>query len=1177
MPEDVAHHAAEEAAAVFDLEQGPPLRARSLRLSEREHVLLITFHHIACDGWSLGILLREWSELYRAFREERAPDLAPIQVQYADFAVWQRERFQGEEVQLQMNYWRERLAGVEPLELPSDHRRPEQSTYRGARMKVQVGRGLKEQLERLSRDHNVTLFITLLSVFQLLLHRYSGQSDIVTGVPVAGRRSMELEGLIGFFVNTLALRTDLSGDATFAELLQRAKETAIGAYSNQDIPFEQVAAELEPLRTVGRSPIFQAMFGYQNAPQGKLEFPDLQWEALDVENTTAKFDLTLNLQPDDGGGLAGALEYSCDLFEPQTAARIANHWMNLLEAAAANPNERISRLEMMSGVERQRILEDWNGSAADMGEARELGAVWEQQAARTPDRIAVEAGDSSISFGHLDRLANGVARQLRALGVETESCVGVCLHRGERLAAAMLGVWKAGSAWVPLDPMQPSQRLAAMIADAGVKAILCDRLTATRLPECTVARVYLDDVEPAANPPFRRVDPDNLAYVIFTSGSTGRPKGVLGTHRAMYNRFAWMWRTHPFEANDVMAQKTASSFVDAIWETFGPLLCGVRLVTIDEDLLIDPPELAPYLSLHQVTRIVLVPSLLRLFMQSDSFSADALPALRHWTSSGEALPPELLRQFREQLPQSAILNLYGSSEVAADSTCWDASTLQPGARVPAGKPIFNTRIYVLDAYGDVVPVGVTGELYIGGAGVARGYAGDLAMTASRFTPDPFSAKPGDRRYRTGDMARWTAGGDLEILGRADSQVKIRGMRIELDEVRACLESHPSVREAVVAVRVARSGEASLVAYVIPLKGASISLESLRRHVRERAPEYMVPGAMVVLERMPLTRSGKVDRQALPEPQAVEEVGLGGYRSQTEEIVGGIWSEVLGREKVGRKENFFELGGHSLLATQVVARVRKALGVEIALRALFEAPTVAGLSRRVEEAGAAVAESALERVSRDVPLPASYGQQRLWFLQQMEPQSAYYNCPGVVRLRGELDEGALERSLREIVRRHEVLRTRYLMQDGELRQIVGTGEEFTLQREELRGPLQERLEAEARRPFDLGEEIPVRALLLRVGEQEWVLSLTLHHIAADGWSMGVLVKELNAHYRGEKLEELGLQYGDYAVWERGRKWEEGLTYWKQRLAGMAPWLELPVDRVQALGEELCGEPGAGGAE
>ena len=1165
-PGDLAAHAAREAAMPFDLEHELPIRARLLRTGENEHVLLLTLHHIACDGWSFGVLLREWSELYNAVRARRAPSLPPLPVQYADYAMWQREWMQGQESQRQWSYWREQLAGMEPLVLPADHSPGAQPGYRGGRIKVRIESSLREKLEQLSRQSGTTLFTALLAAFQLLLHRYGGQRDIAVGTPVAGRQSVDIERLIGFFVNTVVLRTNFDGNPRFSELLGRVREIALGAFSHQDVPFEQLVAQLETERSAGRSPLFQVMLAYQNIPPEALTLEGLEWKPLDVETGTAKYDLMLGLGNCSDGSIEGALEYALDRFKPQTAERMARHWLCLLENVAAEPEKRIGELPLMGEAERTHVLEHWNRTEIDSAPPNDLSTLWERQVERSPDRIAVEGDQGTLSFRELDRLANGIAHRLVALGVGREVGVGVYAPRGERVIAAILGVWKAGGVWVPLDPAVPALRLQSMADDAGLRVVIFQEPAPLR----RVALLDLNEMQPDDRAPRRAADPGNAAYIIHTSGSTGRPKGVVGTHQAILNRFEWMWRTYPFAGNDVVAQKTALAFVDVIWEIFGPLLSGIRLAIVPEDIVIDPPRLVPFLQRHEITNIVLVPSLLRLLLDSEAFGEDALPALRHWTASGEALSPALVRRLRAVSPNATVLNLYGSSEVAADSTCCDVSVieLELDSRVPIGKPISNTRLYVLDSYGNPSPAGIAGELHIGGAGVARGYCGDPELTALRFVPDPFARQAGGRLYRTGDVARWLASGELELLGRCDFQVKIRGMRIEPDEIRACIESHPAVREAAVVLRtMSGDGAPSLVAYVAPAQGETIRPQALRRHLRERVPEYMVPGVIVVLERLPLTRSGKVDRQGLPEPVAVAAGGAGqggeGYSDQTEEIVAGIWGQVLGRAVVGRKENFFELGGHSLLATQVMARLRKALGVELALRALFEAPTVAGLSRRVRAAGAAAPEArALEPVRREGPLPASSGQQRLWFLQQLEPASAYYNCPGAVRLRGALDADALEGSLRALLERHQVLRTRYRMQEGELVQVVGASAELQLRREACAPEaLGLRVAAEARQRFDLARELPLRALLLGSGAQEWVLVLTLHHIAADGWSMRVLVRELSALYGGQRLAPLPLQYGDYAVWERARAWEGALAYWKQRLAGMAPALELATDHAR----------------
>ncbi|WP_192366026.1 non-ribosomal peptide synthetase, partial [Mesorhizobium mediterraneum] len=780
---------------------------------------------------------------------------------------------------------------------------------------------LRSRLDELARRHGTTLFTTLLAAFQLLLHRYSGQRDIAVGIPVAGRQSVDVEELIGFFVNTLVIRTDCGGDPSFAELLDRVRQTTLEAYSHQDVPFETVVAELGPERRLDRSPLVRVMVAYQNTPQGEVSLAGVQCTPLDLGNGGAKYDLTLGLKPGAGGALEGSLEYSRDLFEEGTVEQMAACWLRLLEAVL-QPEQPTSQLDLL-GEPGRRLLDEWNRTSVEVAGPHDLLSLWQRRVERTPDRIAMEGDFGALSYLAVDRFANGVARRLRALGVGQEMCVGLCAARSERLIAAMIGVWKVGAAWVSLDPTYPQQRLQAIIEDTPVDVVMRAGMT----PVGAAAVLDLDDVEPADDEPGVTVQPDNAAYVIYTSGSTGRAKGVVGTHRAIVNRFHWMWRSYPFDDHDVVAQKTALSFVDAVWEAFGALLAGVRLVVIPDDVVIDPPQLMPLLLRSQVTRMVLVPSLLRLLLDGDAFTRGGLPALRHWTLSGEALPPHLIRGLRERSPGSTILNLYGSSEAAADSTCLDVSAVELGANVSIGRPIFNTRIHILDRYGNPCPVGVAGELCIAGAGLARGYCGDPRLTASRFVPDPFCDDGGARLYRTGDLARRLAHGDIEIVGRSAFQIKIRGMRVEPDEVRSCLEAHPSVREAVV-MPVSHCGQTLLAAYLTLAQGAVVQPVALRRHVMDRLPGHMVPASVVVLDRLPLTRSGKVDRTALP----AGDVASGrdedeGYRDAREEIIAGIWGQVLGRERVGRLENFFELGGHSLLATQVMARVRKALGVD----------------------------------------------------------------------------------------------------------------------------------------------------------------------------------------------------------------------------------------------------------
>ncbi|MBV9774839.1 MAG: amino acid adenylation domain-containing protein, partial [Gemmatimonadetes bacterium] len=949
----VRRRALAEAARPFDLAAGPLFRARLLRLDEEEHVLLVGMHHVVSDGWSLRVLLAEIAALYAAYREGRESPLRELPVQYADYAVWQRAQLRGEVLNRQLAYWRERLAGApELLELPTDRPRPATPSFRGDTVPVEVPAGALEQLRALGRAEGSTLYMVLLGAFQALLAKYAGSEDVVVGSPIAGRTRREVEELIGFFANTLVLRTDLSGDPPFRELLARVRAETLGAYEHQDLPFERLVAELQPARALSHSPLFQVMFALEDADgAGSGTLPGVSVTAIRTEGGTAQFDLSLGLTatPD---GVRGGLTYATDLFERETAERMAGHLARVLEQVAADPGRRLPELALMGAAERAQVVEGWNRTGEDFPAGRCIHHLFEAQAERTPDAVAVVFEEASLTYAELDREANRLARYLRRRGVGPEVRVGLCLERSLEMVVALLGVLKAGGAYVPLDPGYPAARLEAMLADSGVAVLLTQERLRGLLPaQAGVEVVALDGARPeitreSAGSLEREVamDAAGLAYVIYTSGSTGTPKGVMNAHRGVVNRLCWMQAEYGMTPDDVVLQKTPFSFDVSVWEFFWPLMTGARLVMARPEGHRDPAYLRDVVEREGVTMLHFVPSMLQHFVEAAG--AERCRSLRRVICSGEALPPALVERFHERFSPSVELhNLYGPTEAAVDVTHWACERGGAVRVVPIGRPVWNTRLYVLDGSGEPVPVGVPGELHIGGVQVARGYLGREELTAEKFVPDPFSSEEGARLYRTGDRARWRSDGALEYLGRLDGQVKVRGFRIEPGEIESVLRRHLRITDCAVLAREDTPGERRLVAYVV----GSADAGELREHLRAGLPEYMVPSAFVSLDTLPLTPNGKLDRRALPAP----EYGCAGGayvapRSPTEEVLAGIWAEVLGLERVGAHDRFFELGGHSLLATRVVSRIREVLGAELPLRALFEGPTVAELAVRVEE-------------------------------------------------------------------------------------------------------------------------------------------------------------------------------------------------------------------------------------
>ncbi|HEX7312964.1 MAG TPA: amino acid adenylation domain-containing protein [Pyrinomonadaceae bacterium] len=1178
--------AAEEARRPFDLSTGPLLRARLLRLSEAEHALLVTLHHIVSDGWSLGVMVRELSALYDAYSGGRPSPLAELPVQYADYTIWQRTHLRGALLDAELSYWKQQLAGAPPLlELPTDFPRPPVQRHTGAHIPFSFDSDLSDGLRRLAVARGATPFMLVLAAFQLLLSRYSGQEDIVVGTPVANRTRAETEGLIGFFVNTLAVRSDLTGNPTFVELLARVREACVAAYAHQEVPFERVVEELRPERSLSHAPVFQVMAAWQNEPAPPLRLSGLELSLMESGNASAKFDLLLGISGGDEDEWRGALEYDSDLFERPTVERMVVHFKTLLQSIVDGPDTRISGLNMLTGAEEHQLLVKWNDTSVSYDAEPSLHRLVERQVARTPSAVAVTDDFESLTYEELNRRANRLARRLRALGAGRESLVGVLLERSVGMVVALLGTLKAGAAYVPLDPSYPPARLAFMLDDARPAVLLTERRLLEHVPPHGAHVVCLDDVkglerEGDANLPDAAAG-ESLAYVIYTSGSTGRPKGAMNTHAAIVNRLLWMQDEYRLDGGDVVLQKTPYTFDVSVWEFFWPLLAGARLVLAQPEGHKDADYIADVIESERVTTLHFVPSMLQVFLpKADPARA---PTLRRVICSGEALTHELQQRFHERLPCVGLYNLYGPTEAAVDVTHW--ACVRGGERrsVPIGRPIANTAIYVLDRFMNPVPVGVAGELHIGGAGPARGYLKRPGLTAEKFIPDPFSREPGARLYRTGDLARYLPGGELEFLGRIDQQVKLRGHRVELGEIEAALRRCTSVRDAVVLAKDDGRGDKRLIGYVLAGPGAPPSAAQLQRSLKQELPSHMVPSAFVLLDAWPLLPSGKVDRRALPEPDDAPGVRAGSFvapRTPVEEVVAGVWADVIGLREVGADDNFFDLGGHSLSGTQAVTRVGEIFRVALPLTTLFESPTVSAFARAVEEAlraGAGIDAPPLRPAARGEALPLSFAQQRLWFMDQSSPGLVAYNVPTALRLEGRLDTNALARAVNEIVRRHESLRTTFPSPAGQPVQLVSESLHVEVPLVDLVHLAADVREAEARRlateealrPFDLAEGPLLRVALLRLADEEHVLLFTTHHIVTDGWSQGLLADEFAALYEayasgaGSPLEELPVQYADYSVWQRewlqGEVLERQLTYWQKRLAGASGVLQLPIDR------------------
>ena len=958
-----------EARRRFDLELGPLVRAGLVRLGVGEQVLLLTMHHIVSDGWSFGVLVGEVARLYESYGRGEAASLPELSIQYADYAVWQRRRLVGKVWDREVSYWKEQLSGVPALELSLGGRRPARERFCGGSEGFEVGAGVTGRLRELSRRSGATLFVTLLAAFKVLLHRYTGQTDVVVGSVIANRNRRELEGLIGFFVNTLVLRTDLSGDPSFGELLGRVREVCLGAYGHQDLPFEKLVEELRPGRGVSGSPLFQVLFVLQNAPLS-LELPGLWVEPVEVETGTAKFDLSLHLS-EGRSGLRGCIEYSRDLFSGETIRRMATHYQVLLEGIGADPDRRISELSLLGEEERRRLVVEWNATGRRYPESVCVHEMLARRVVDWWDRVAVSCGEEQLTYGELHQRAERLADRLRVAGVGLEDRVGLYVERGLGLVVGMLGILKVGGAYVPLDPAYPGERLGWMLEDSGAVALVVPGRLSGKVPAGGARVIRLEeggeDGESAGvQDPRPTTQPENLAYVIYTSGSTGRPKGISVSHRAIL-RLVMNSNYVILDSSERIAQVSNASFDAATFEIWGALLHGARLIYVSRETSLSPERFVAQIRNDGIRTAFLTTGLFHELARQVPSGLDSVDNLLF---GGEVADARLVRAVRRSVPPRRLIHVYGPTESTTFSSWLLVGELPDEATtVPIGHPIANTRIYLLDRYMGPVPVGVAGELYIGGDGLARGYQGRADLTAERFLPDPFGA--GLRLYRTGDRGRYRDDGCIEFLGRLDDQVKIRGYRVELGEVEAVLCGHGGVREGVVACREYGEGGRRLVAYVVPRSGGVVDAGELRRYLGGKLPEYMVPSEYVVLDGLPLNENGKVDRSRLPEPERGGG-GLGseavGVRSRVEEVLLRIWEEVLGRSGLGVGESFFEVGGHSLLATRVVSRVREAFGVEVPLRSVFEEPTVAGLAGVIERRLAEEIEGLSEEEARRLTGP-----------------------------------------------------------------------------------------------------------------------------------------------------------------------------------------------------------------
>jgi amino acid adenylation domain-containing protein len=1204
----------------IDLSEGLPIRARLARIDHAQHLLILTLHQIVFDSRSVAIFFRELWIAYEAILNGKEPQLAALPVQYADFASWQRYRVSGQAFQTHREYWIQRLSGTLPvLNLPTDKPRPPVQAFDGSRLSVQLPETLQLKLKELSRENDVTLFVTLLAAFKTLLYRYTAQEDLLVGCPVLNRRLPETENLLGSFVNTLVLRTSYSGIPSFRETLRRVRETCVGAFAHQDFPFEKLVEELQPQRDLARNPIFQVMFAFQNTSVPALELAGLRSEPVDIDAGMTKFDLTFSLI-DKKHGIVGHIEYSTDLFHRDTIKRMAGHFETLLEGIVADPDQPISTLPILTESEGHQILVEWNDTAADYPKDQCIHELFEAQVERTPDAIALEFEGSEISYRELNRRANQLAHYLISLGIGPANLVGICVERSIEMVVGLMGILKAGGAYVPLDPSYPRERLGFMLEDSQVSVLLTqEKLVEGRewkpvLSPSAALRINsvegMEDGDPRSsvldprltvvcldrdlpliaqkrdNNPKSGTESNNLAYVIYTSGSTGRPKGVQIEHRSVVNCLSSIGRAIELSQQDAWLAITTISFDIAALELYLPLIRGAKLTLASKDESSDSGQLLARMKASRSTVIQATPSLWKMLLENDLENKHKFKIL----CGGEALSTQLADELLDR--GSSVWNLYGPTEATIWSTMAKVETNDKP--VPIGRPIANTQIYILDTYLQPVPIGIPGDLYIGGDGLAMGYLNRPELTSEKFIPNPFSDNSNSRLYRTGDRAKYLADGNIEFLGRIDDQIKIRGHRIELGEIEATLIQHPAVKDSVLVSRARDSlAEESLVAYVVQKQQPAPSVTELCNYLKEKLPEYMIPSMFVMLESLPLTANGKVDRNALPPPDGERPLldqSLVEPRTEIEELVAQVWREVLKLDKLGVHDNFFDLGGHSLLATRVIARLRNNYSVDIALRKLFELPTVAGLARHVDllkRSDSGVAIAPIVPVSRNQSVPLSFSQRRLWYLQKVDAQLSAYNIPAMFRIEGDLVRAALEQALNAMIARHEVLRSYVKELAGRPYQEFVPTLQISMPFVDLTEMTLDQAKAEAERLaiedacviYDLKRYPLFRAKLVKLADADHLFILNFHHIIADGSSLAIFYRELAVLYDGLRngktplLAELPIQYADYAAWQhewlRSAAFDAQLSYWKRQLASLPAPDAFPTDFERSVAQTYRG--------
>ncbi|NBD17978.1 MAG: amino acid adenylation domain-containing protein [Cyanobacteria bacterium] len=1178
--EEAIRRAKEQGQQKFDLTQIPLLRVTLFQLDQQDYLLVLIMHHIISDAWSMGNLIQEMSVLYPAFSQGKASPLPQLPIQYADFAVWQRQQLQpGEVLAEQLNYWQQQLGGELPvLELPTDYTRPPVQTFRGAKQSLTLPHLLSEKLKRLSQQQGTTLYMTLLTAFKVLLHRYSGQTDLLVGSPIANRNRSEIENLIGFFVNTFVLRTNLSGNPNFLQLLDQVKQVTLEAYANQDLPFEKLVEALQPERSLSHAPLFQAMFVFQNASTEEFALPGLRLHSLELDNETAKFDLTLSVEEREGR-LKATLDYSTDLFQETTINRMLCHFQTLLDGVVAHPTQLIADLPLLTSAERHQLLVAWNHTEVNYPQNQCIHQLFEEQVEQTPSAIALVLEGQHLTYRELNARANQLAHYLQQLGVGPEGLIGICLERSVELIVAMLGILKTGAAYLPLDPSYPQQHLDLILDDANVSILLTQQTLLQTVSQNTTTKMIDWDkdwqtiAQNSVHNPINTHQDTHLAYIIYTSGSTGRPKGVMVTHKALCNHMHWMRDQFGFQEKDCILQKTPFNFDASVWEFYAPLMTGARLVLAQPKKHQDSTYLIHLIQQEEVNIIQFVPSQLRVL--SENSELPNCHSLKLVFSGGEPLTTELKAKILNSLNVS-FYNLYGPTETTIDTTayhCQGQSNDDQGLE-PIGRPISNVTLYLLDTNLKPVPTGITGELYIGGAGLARGYRNRPELTAERFIPNPFSEIAGSRLYKTGDLARYLPNGHLKFISRSDNQVKIRGFRIEIGEIQTQLNQHPEVQETAVIVKENNSSQKQLIAYVVPHNAKTFFPRKLRTFLKEKLPDYMVPALFIALEQLPLTSNGKLDRNALPEPQVTRNSVESHYtapQTHIEKQLATIWSQFLNInvDHIGIHDNFFELGGDSILSIQIVAKARKE-GLQLTPKQLFQHQTVAQLATVVEVTKSPQAKQGI--VTGSVPLtPIQH-----WFFEQNLPNSHHWNQAVLLETKESLEPVRLDQVVQQLMQHHDALRLRFFRKAGAWEQYNADFDGvIPLTHLDLSVlPKAEQKAAIEQAATCLQESLNLtQGPLLRIAQfnlganQSNRLLIVIHHLAVDGVSWRILLDDFQTLYQqlqNHETLQLPEKTTSFQQWSQSlqtyahsEKMQKELDYWVKTLSGVKT-SSLPID-------------------